>query len=269
MLKIAHLYPKHLNLYGDRGNIVALAKRLEWRGIDYQIEDIDIGETEKKLTNQHLFFIGGGQDSGQEEVARDIQLRKQELSNFVEAGGVGLAVCGGYQLLGKTYEASNGSVMQGLGVLDIETRAPRSSDKFQDRLIGNVVAELLLDLEPKTLVGFENHGGRTWFSSLRACEAIQLGVLDCFVEQSSPRNDDLRPLAKVIQGYGNNGEDGYEGAIYKNLMGTYLHGSLLPKNPHLADELLRRAITFAGLDLELMPLDDRIEQVAHEVLLIK
>ena len=242
MLKIAHLYPKQLNLYGDGGNIMALSKRLEWRGIDFQVDQFDLDD-EKRITDYHLFFIGGGQDSGQELVAVDLFNRKKELSDFIEAGGTALAICGGYQLLGKSYETSDGSIMQGLGILDCETRAPSSTAKFQDRLIGNVVAELLLEMEVKTLVGFENHSGRTYLGA------------------------SAKPLAKVIKGYGNNGEDGFEGAVYNSLGATYLHGSVLPKNPHLADELLRRAISFAGLELELKLLDDQMEIRAHEALL--
>lgn len=258
---MAHLYPQELNLYGDKGNVLALTKRLEWRGIKYQLDEINIGDS-TKLENYHLFFIGGGQDSGQARVTEDFLKRKEEVSDFVNSGGVGLAICGGYQLLGKSYETSEGQVMEGLGIFDVETRAPKSSDKFQDRLIGNVVAELLIDLEPRTVVGFENHGGRTRFGS-RSLIGHKHKVISRFEQEQL---DTMIPLAKVIDGYGNNGEDFYEGAIYKNLFGSYLHGSLLPKNPHLADELLRRAIKFAGLKVELVKLDDKLELRAHGAL---
>ena len=261
MLRLAHLYPQELNLYGDKGNILALTKRLEWRGIDYQLDEINIGDS-TKLSDYHLFFIGGGQDSGQAKVAQDFLRRNEEVTDFINSGGVGLAICGGYQLLGKSYETSEGDVMEGLGILDIETTAPKSSDKFQDRLIGNVVAELLINLEPRTLVGFENHSGRTRFCS-RSLVGHKHNVISRFEQAQS---DTLIPLAKVVDGYGNNGEDFYEGAIYRNLFGSYLHGSLLPKNPHLADELLRRAIKFAGLDIELTRLDDKLEYRAHGAL---
>ncbi len=242
VLRIAHLYPDLLNLYGDKGNVLTLAKRLEWRGIEFVFDEITVNEHSKKFSNYHLFFIGGGQDSGQTIVAQDLLMRKQELRDVVEAGAVILSICGGYQLLGISYETSEAEIIGGLGILDVETKAPRIiKGKTQDRLIGNVTAELLIDLEPKTIVGFENHSGRT------------------FIKQ-----DRTKPLAKVLNGYGNNGEDAYEGAIYRNLFGTYLHGSLLPKNPHLADELLRRALAYNDSNITLKALDDKLELRAHK-----
>ncbi len=242
VLKIAHLYPDLLNLYGDKGNVLTLAKRLEWRGIEFVFDEISVAEHGKRFADYHLFFIGGGQDSGQTIVAKDLLLRKQELGDVVEAGATVLSICGGYQLLGISYETSEAEIIDGLGILDVETKAPRIiKGKAQDRLIGNVTAELLIDLEPRTIVGFENHSGRTYIKANKTS-----------------------PLAKIVNGYGNNGEDGYEGAIYKNLFGTYLHGSLLPKNPHFADELLRRALIYSGSGIELKSLDDKLELRAHK-----
>lgn len=243
-LKIAHLYPDLLNLYGDRGNIIALTKRLEWRGIDFEVENITIGEHEKKFSEFDLFFIGGGQDCEQSAVAKDIHIRKNELIACIEAEKPLLAVCGGYQLLGKTYETSEGDEIEGLAILDVYTKALRQeAGKKQDRLVGNVYAELLMPMtlktDLKTLVGFENHSGRTYF---------------CDSESST------KPLAKIIKGFGNNSEDKYEGAYYKNCIGTYLHGSLLPKNPHLSDELIARALK---LD-DLIELDNQLELDAHQ-----
>lgn len=247
LLKIVHLYPDLLNLYGDKGNIITLSKRLEWRGINFEIDEITIGEHNKKFSDYHLFFIGGGQDSGQEPVAKDLKLRANEIKHCIESGAVVLGICGGYQLMGLSYESSEGIIMEGVGAIDVETKAPsKLKNKFQDRLIGNVCAELLLDLTPKTLVGFENHSGRTYISG-----------------------DKTKPLAKIIHGFGNNAEDGFEGAQYKNLFGTYLHGSLLPKNPHFADEILRRALEYSGHSYlkenpSLRPLDDSLELAAHK-----
>jgi CobQ-like glutamine amidotransferase family enzyme len=248
LLRIAHLYSKHLNLYGDKGNILAITKRLEWRGIPYEVAEINIGEQEKKFSDFDLFFIGGGQDNQQEVVAKDLLKRKQELIESVESGAVVLAVCGGYQLLGKSFETSDSIIIKGLDILGIETKAIlQTKEKKQDRLVGNISAQIkfqpLTKFTTKTIIGFENHSGRTYIT-----------------------DEKTKPLFKVISGYGNNGEDGFEGAIYKNVFGTYLHGSLLPKNPHLVDELLYRSLLHAGLaeTYKLKPLNDNIELTAHE-----
>lgn len=249
MLKIAHLYPKLLNLYGDKGNILTLCQRLSWRGISFEVNEIDIKEHDKKLSDYHLFFIGGGQDSQQELVALDLLTRENELAYVLNSGAVMLAICGGYQLLGHSYETSDGCAIAGLGIIDVTTQAKaREKNTKQDRLIGNVTAELLVEnLQGKTLVGFENHAGRTYIKS-----GSKL----------------TKPLAKIISGFGNNGEDGYEGAIHNNIFGTYLHGSLLPKNPHLADELILRALQYSKHEYlqshhSLEGLDDSLENLAH------
>jgi len=251
-LKIAHLYPDYLNLYGDQGNILSFTRRLEWRGIDYEVQNISIGDHDKKYTDYHFFFIGGGQDSQQEQVAKDFLLRINEFKHIVENNVPVLAVCGGYQLLGKSYQTSDGFEIPGLGILDIYTKAKATKKGCsQDRLIGNVSAKLVTDFATKpqtqTLVGFENHSGRTYIS------------------KDSP----TKPLAKVIRGFGNNGEDDFEGAAYKRLIGTYLHGSLLPKNPHLTDELIFHALKAAKHPYlekhpQLSTINDELELEAHE-----
>lgn len=251
MIRIAHLYPEQLNLYGDRGNILTLSRRLEWRGLEFSVDNIKVGEHNKKLSNYDLFFIGGGQDSQQFTVAKDLQIRKNEIQNVIEAYTPFLAVCGGYQLLGQSYQTSEGDEIEGLGILDIVTKAKaQEKNKRQDRLIGNVYAELLIDLnvnhKNKTLVGFENHSGRTYIN-----------------------NPKTKPLAKIIHGFGNNSEDHFEGAVYKNIIGTYVHGSLLPKNPQLADEIIWRTLkninhSYLEKYPTLQELDDKLELTAHQ-----
>lgn len=243
-MKIAHLYPEHLNLYGDFGNVLSLSKRLSWRAIEHEIVNVSLGDKHKSLFEYDLFFIGGGQDSQQEVIAQDIFSRRNEIYDLVEAEKPFLAVCGGYQLLGKYYQTSEGHQIEGLNILDIITIAsPQKINAKQDRLIGNISAQLLLPLHIQTslnsLVGFENHSGRTFIVDQRT-----------------------KPLAKVIKGFGNNGEDAFEGAYYKNLIGTYIHGSLLPKNPHLADEMLWSALKNNSKYLSL--LDDDLEKQAHQ-----
>lgn len=250
-LKIAHLYPDYLNLYGDGGNILALRQRCQWRNIEIELESISIGEHDKKLSDYDLFFIGGGQDSQQEKVATDIYQRRNEIKHIVEENKPILAICGGYQLMGVSYQTSDAKSLPGIGILGVETKAkPQDPNTRQDRLIGNVSAELLIDLhidsKIKTLVGFENHSGRTYIT-----------------------DEKTQPLAKIVNGFGNNGEDGYEGAVYKNLFGSYLHGSLLPKNPHFADELIYLALEAKNSPLlenfvNRIELDDNLELAAHK-----
>jgi lipid II isoglutaminyl synthase (glutamine-hydrolysing) len=243
------LYPQLLNLYGDRGNLLALTKRLVWRGIDFEISEIGLGDNDIKFSDHDLFFIGGGQDSQQDLVAKDLKLRKKELVDILETGAVMLAICGGYQLLGHSYQTSDGNDIEGLGIMDIVSQAKPREHSKQERLIGNVVAELLLEgLQSKTLVGFENHSGRTYINA---------------------RSQETKALARIVKGFGNNGEDAFEGAIYKNIFGTYLHGSLLPKNPHFADELILRALKYSHqMDSEtLVLLDDKLEYLAHQAAL--
>jgi lipid II isoglutaminyl synthase (glutamine-hydrolysing) len=233
-LRIAHLYADEMNIYGDRGNILTLQKRAQWREIPVEIRAIGRGPA-PDLSDIDLIFWGGGQDRDQELVFRDAAAHKVEAIRSAIAGGaVVLAVCGGYQLLGEYYVTADGKKLPGLGLVDMHTvPGPK-------RNIGNIVIETLeLGLQPPTLVGFENHSGKTYLGR------------------------GLRPLGRVLRGAGNNGEDGSEGVTEGNVFGTYLHGSLLPKNPHFADLLIERALQRKG-SVRLQPLDDDVELSAHE-----
>ena len=207
-ISIAHLYPKLLNLYGDLGNIITLKKRCEWRGIEVEFEEIGIGDS---LKEHDLYFIGGGQDKQQQDVAQELYSNKDFLLSERDNGSVFLGICGGYQLFGHYYKPFDGDELKGISLLDAYTVAGKK------RFIGNVTVETEF-LLPKTLVGFENHSGLTYLQG------------------------DTKPLGKSVVGNGNNGQDGFEGARYKNVFGTYLHGSLLPKNPHFADYLIELAL---------------------------
>jgi CobQ-like glutamine amidotransferase family enzyme len=292
-LRIAHLYPKLMNIYGDRGNILTLVRRSRERGIDVEVDELGPGDT--LASDAHdLIFMGGAQDRDQRRVSEDLLATKgPAVLEAAEAGTVILAVCGAYQLFGTHYMAASGEQIPGLGLFDCWTEHPGPAD---DRLIGNIVAELAAfashceptpprhpepvegepattshpELRPEpvegpvegrreesdaeddnpaipslsrdgglTMVGFENHGGRTFLGP------------------------GAQPLARVTSGFGNNGKDGTEGVRYRNAFGTYLHGSLLPKNPAFADMLLALAL---GED-SLAPLDDEIENAAHQAAL--
>ena len=232
-LRLAHLYPDLMNLYGDRGNIITLRRRCEERGIVLDIEEIGLGEPFDP-ERYDLIFMGGGQDREQSRIAGDLVEHKGTgIRTAVHNGVPTLAVCGGYQLFGRSYQPGAGEELPGLGVFPIRSVHPGTEVA---RCIGNVEAEW----EGGTLVGFENHGGRTY--------------LDPGAE----------PLARVRAGFGNNGEDGTEGAVVHNAIGTYLHGSLLPKNPALADKLIVTALQRKyGDGVELPVLDDSLEQRAH------
>ena len=238
-LKIAHLYPDQMNIYGDRGNILTLQQRAAWRSIAVQVDGVQPG-TDVDWTRYDLAFFGGGQDSGQALIAEDFVRRQAEgLRPAVEDGLAMLAICGGYQLLGHYFLTHTGEKLPGVGILDLHTVG---GDR---RLIGNIVVDWLEagSPPPRRLVGFENHSGRTYLGS---------GV---------------RPLGKVVRGFGNNGEDGSEGAVSRNVHGCYMHGSLLPKNPHFADRLITLAMRRRyGQDFRLEPLDDQLELTAHTVM---
>jgi hypothetical protein len=227
-----------MNVYGDRGNILCLTRRCRDRGIEVTVTELSLGDALDPGAYD-LIFAGGAQDREQRNVADDLIATKgAAIHAAVDAGVVVLAVCGAYQLFGRYYKESTGEHLKGLGVFDLWTEHPGSQ---APRLIGNVVAELD---DGSTLVGFENHGGRTYLG------------------------DGAAPLARVRSGAGNNGSDGYEGARHKNAFGTYLHGSLLPKNPRFADMLIELALSRRhGSDVRLAPLDDRIEDAAHEAAL--
>jgi lipid II isoglutaminyl synthase (glutamine-hydrolysing) len=236
-LTIHHLYADMMNLYGDRGNVIAIKKRAEWRGITVDVVDVGLREPIKPTPSADLFLFGGGQDREQALLAEDLSGTKDaDLRAIVEDGGVVLGVCGGYQLMGHYYETLEGEKLPGVGVFDMYTRPGRPDEA---RLIGNILARVRApeNGEVREIVGFENHGGRT-----------ELG--------------ETEPLAEVIAGYGNNGRDGSEGARRLNAYGTYLHGSLLPKNPWLTDQLLLNALRRVDDKIELEPLNDAAESAA-------
>lgn len=233
-LRIGHLYPRHMNLYGDRGNVLCLVNRCRWRGIDVSVTSIGPGHSMDPAVLD-LIFVGGGPDREQGRVADDLLQHKAAALRQAAADGVAmLAVCGGYQLLGRYYRPGEGETLPGLGLLDVHTEHPGHGVA---RCIGNLTATW----NGHTLVGFENHGGRT-----------HLGP-------------DAAPLAQVTRGFGNNGSDGTEGATQGTVFGTYLHGSFLPKNPAFADHLLAIALTHAGASPSLLtPLDDGLELRAQQ-----
>lgn len=234
-LRICHLYPDLLNLYGDRGNLMSLAARARWRGVDVRIDEVGLGDPIPPDAHD-LYFIGGGEDRQQKLAADDLRAVKGgALRDAAAAGAVVLAVCGGYQLLGHYYRPSEGDDLPGLGLLDLTTEHPGPR---APRLIGNIVIRSPL-LGGATMVGFENHGGRT-----------RLGPL-------------ARPLGEVVSGFGNNGADRTEGAASGHVYGTYLHGPLLPKNPRFADHLVTAALRRRHGDIVLRPLDDTLEEEAH------
>lgn len=276
-LNICHLYPDLLDLYGDRGNILTLAARLRWRGIESNIQRASLGDT-LDFHSMDILFIGGGSDREQSLLVDDLMKRKSELNAAIHDGLVVLTICGGYQLLGQYYQTSGGEKIPGLGILDLWTVAGPK------RLIGNVIVDLnqramvenfktsewatfnknflkkpkqkealaqetmtkvknsalIMEYSPPTLVGFENHSGKTYLGQ---------GLIS---------------LGKVLQGQGNNGEDDNEGMRYLNVFGTYLHGPILPKNPHFADLLLRLALERRGNTEKFSKLDDHLEILAHQ-----
>jgi len=233
-LHIAHLYPKLLNIYGDRGNILTVLKRCSWRGIETQVDEINEGDfIDPDIYD--FYFMGGGQDKQQIVVSKELAGQKTALSDARDAGAVFLAICGGYQLLGHYYKPNQGAELPGIGLLDAKTIA---GDK---RFIGNVTIKLNIEnINPVTLVGFENHSGLTHLEN------------------------DTKPLGHILTGNGNNGKDKSEGAVYKNVFGTYLHGSLLPKNPHFTDYLITLALERKYGKIKLNPLNDETELSAHK-----
>jgi CobQ-like glutamine amidotransferase family enzyme len=241
-LTIHHLYADMMNLYGDRGNVISIKKRCEWRHIPVDVVDVGLKESIRP-TGCDLFLFGGGQDREQALLADDLAGSKgADLRAIVEDEGVVLGVCGGYQLMGHFYETPEDEKLPGIGVFDMHTepRAPQEA-----RLIGNVLVRVRApederDGSRREIVGFENHGGRTYLG------------------------DETEPLGEVIVGHGNNGKDGTEGARRKNAYGTYLHGSLLPKNPWLTDQLILNALRRVDDSFELEPLDDAAERRAFE-----
>jgi CobQ-like glutamine amidotransferase family enzyme len=235
-IRIGHLYPDYLNIYADRGNIAVLAQRAAWRGHEVEVTAIGMGDPVR--TGAHdLLYVGGGQDREQALVARDIAGKGEGLREAVEAGAAVLAVCGGYQLLGAFYRERSGAELPGAGLLPLHTVAG------ERRMIGDVLLEC--ELEPgerRTLAGFENHAGRT--------------ILEAGAE----------PLGRVVAGFGNDGESGFEGCRAGRVVGTYLHGPLLPRNPWLADWMLAQALGHATGEVPAFePLGDELEAQAHSV----
>ncbi len=247
-ITIAWLYPDLMSTYGDRGNVICLQKRCQWRGIEAEIIPISLKLNNEKLGEADLIFMGGAQDRQQSIAGEDFITKKGTvLKKLIEKGVPGLFVCAAYQAIGKYYKPYTGDDIPGLGIFDLYTKHPGDQAR---RLIGNVVAEIIfsnftnLNKFKYTIVGFENHGGRTYLGK---------GV---------------KPFARVSHGFGNNGEDGFEGAVYKNCIGSYFHGPILPKNPHLADWLISRALeTKYQKNVELTSLSDEIEWQAHDFML--
>jgi lipid II isoglutaminyl synthase (glutamine-hydrolysing) len=233
---VGHLFPDYLNIYADRGNMAVLAQRAAWRGHELEVRALGPGDGVRPGEHD-LYYVGGGQDREQELIAPALAAMGPSLQEAIEGGAAALAVCGGYQLLGRFYRDRSGDELLGAGVLPLHTVAG------ERRMIGDVLLEC--ELEPgehRTLAGFENHAGRT--------------VLDAGAE----------PLGRVLAGFGNDGESGYEGCRAGRVLGTYLHGPLLPRNPWLADWLLAQALAHrTGEPPELEPLGDELEAEAHAV----
>jgi CobQ-like glutamine amidotransferase family enzyme len=236
-IRIAHLYPDYLNIYADRGNIAVFERRAALRGHELEVTGISLGD-ELRPGEHDLLYIGGGQDREQALIAPDLAAKGSAIEAAVDGGAALLAVCGGYQLLGRGYLDTQGALQPGVGLFPHETVAGRR------RMIGDVLLECeLVPGERRTLAGFENHAGRT---------RLDPGAV---------------PLGRVLAGFGNDGESGYEGVRVGRALGTYLHGPLLPRNPWLADWLLAQALGHAtgGEPPELEPLPDRLEAEAHAV----
>ncbi len=233
---VGHLYPDYLNIYADRGNIAVLERRAAWRGIGFDYRTIGLGE-EANPDEHDLYYVGGGQDREQALVAPDLATKGESLREAVAGGAAFLAVCGGYQLLGRFYRGRSGAELPGIGLL------PQHTVAGERRMIGDVLLEC--ELEPghrRTLAGFENHAGRTYL------------------------DEGAEPLGRVVAGFGNNGEDGVEGSRFGSALGTYLHGPLLPRNPWLADWLIGKALARRlGEPPDLEPLPDDFESSAQRV----
>jgi lipid II isoglutaminyl synthase (glutamine-hydrolysing) len=234
-IRVGHLYPEYLNIYADRGNIAVLTNRAAWRGIDLVVEPVSVGD-ELRAGAHDLLYIGGGQDREQALIAPDLAAKGDAIRQAVDGGAAVLAVCGGYQLLGRFYRDRGGAELPGAGLFPLHTVAGKR------RLIGDCLLECELEPgEKRTLAGFENHAGIT---------RLEAGA---------------DPLGRVVAGFGNDGASGFEGCRVGTAIGTYLHGPLLPRNPWLADWLLARALAHRGEAPELAALPDGLEQEAHLV----
>jgi lipid II isoglutaminyl synthase (glutamine-hydrolysing) len=239
---ITHLYPEEMSIYGDMGNIIAMRYRLEKYGFEVVYQTVEQGQDLPETTD--WYFMGGGQDKEQEIIYKDLLTKKSKLMKDIEDGVGLLAICGGYQLLGQKFITGNGIEVEGLGIFDVVTRAPGNTVK--QRCIGNIIEECLIDeLKGVKLIGFENHGGQTEFVSETRCQ----------------------PLGKVLKGFGNTYDSGYEGCVYKNAVGTYLHGSCLPKNPELADWFIKNVIEVKSKIISLSQIDDAISKSVKSTLI--
>lgn len=256
-LNVTHLYPQEMNIYGDKGNIITLQKRCEWRGIEFKLNQIDSNTNQEQLLSADLYFMGGGQDNDQFLVFEDLLNNKADfIRQEVEANKVFLLICGAFQLFGEYFLDSQGREIPGLNILPITTKAP--GDARSDRCLGNLYTNIndtaipeIKDYYPTlptdTTVGFENHGGQTFFT-----------------------NNEIVHLGDVTKGKGNNSRDKKEGARFKNVFGSYSHGSFLPKNPHFADLLIGLALSNKyQKQIHLEKLDDTIEWNAHQAILTK
>lgn len=238
ILRICHLYPDEMNLYGDYGNIIALKKRAEWMGIKTVVTNIGIGDT-LVSDDFDLFFMGGGMDIDQIDVFEDLkENKKDEIKKAVEQEKVFLLVCGAYQLFGKYFLTVDNQRIEGLGILGIETIGGN------ERCIGNISVKTEIDGEEVTLVGFENHSGQTFLDK------------------------DTTPFAIVEKGFGNNTKDNYEGVRYKNVIGTYMHGSFLPKNPEVADYLIKLSIGHSDKQIVLTNLPSKKEELEAKTAIV-
>ncbi|MGE5673118.1 MAG: type 1 glutamine amidotransferase [Mycobacterium leprae] len=237
-IHIGWLYPEYMNLYGDRGNVIVLEQRSRWHGLEPVLTKVSLGQ-KADFRQFDLLMMGGGQDREQGLIADDFaKVKGDSLGTAIHDGLAVLAVCGGYQMLGKYFRTHTGELLQFTGILDLWTEGSH------DRMIGNVVIESAMFGSSRTMVGFENHSGKTYLGK------------------------GLKPLGKVVRGYGNNGADKMEGVLFKNTVGTYLHGSILPKNPHLADWLIQRALDRRyGGEVKIGTLNDELEQKAHEAII--
>lgn len=242
-LRACHLYPDLFNLYGDRGNLMVFCRRAEWRGIQVGVDEVSLGEM-VYFTDYDFVFLGGGAEQYLDLVVKDLQCKGPYLVDAVEQGAVLLSICLGFQVLGQYLSTQDGIEFPGVGVFDAHTETGAS------RLQGDILIDAASDYQDElkrvggstltTIVGFENHSGRTFLG-------------------------EAQPFGTVIKGKGNNGQDKTEGAVYKNAFGTYLHGPLLAKNPHLADLLLTKALSRKG-EVKLTPLNDELEFYAHNVI---
>jgi CobQ-like glutamine amidotransferase family enzyme len=234
---VGHLFPEYLNIYADRGNMAVLARRAAWRGHELEVQPLGPGDAVRPGEHD-LYYVGGGQDREQELIAPALSAMGPALGDAIDGGAAALAVCGGYQLFGRFYRDQSGDELPGVGLLPLHTVAG------ERRMIGDVLLECELEAgERRTLAGFENHAGRTYL------------------------DDAARPLGRVLAGFGNDGESGFEGCRAGRVIGTYLHGPLLPRNPWLADWLLAQALAHrsGGERPELEPLPDGLEAEAHGV----